>query len=490
MVRALIRLVILICALQPFFIGIVSLSEAKDLTKVLGRALDVEVAESGQTIPLGTLISPAFAGTIAQAVTQEVPLASVAPAFTYRLNPTVDIYERSTRVPGPLFSERAVTIGEGRLNFGVGYSFIDFNKLNGTDLDNLRGQALAPTFLRREAVRQDVVPLGYPRLADGQQLFFAPLFASVGRVRLDLQAQIFTPTLRYGINDKWDIGLVIPVVHTFLRIRSQRLPVVDALGHQAAFVRNPNGTFADNYPDTVDLAGNPASIVEVPFVKSQRSPSRGVGATGSATGIGDISLRSKYRFWRTEEGGAALGLTLQLPSGEKRDFHGTGETHLSTFLYLSQVIKGWVEPHLNIGVDFNTDDVDRSSFLYAAGVGVLVGKKLGLIVDFIGRSEFARFPIDFPGPTIGTTLNQPLSTCAVKQPCTLKRDKEDPRQPQFEFFPFFPEKIKRNDIINFSFGLRYALGELGSIFFGGIIPLNNDGFRAEFIPSGGIEYTF
>jgi hypothetical protein len=54
----------------------------------------------------------------------------------------------------------------------------------------------------------------------------------------------------------------------------------------------------------------------------------------------------------------------------------------------------------------------------------------------------------------------------------------------------FPEPIKRNDTIDFSFGLRYVLGSSGSIFFGGIIPLNDDSFRADFIPSGGLEYTF
>jgi hypothetical protein len=53
-----------------------------------------------------------------------------------------------------------------------------------------------------------------------------------------------------------------------------------------------------------------------------------------------------------------------------------------------------------------------------------------------------------------------------------------------------PIKIQRNDIANFTFGLRYALGTAGSVFFGGVVPLNDDGFRADFIPSGGIEYTF
>jgi hypothetical protein len=78
-----------------------------------------------------------------------------------------------------------------------------------------------------------------------------------------------------------------------------------------------------------------------------------------------MTLRSKYYLWQTEGGGASLGLNLQLPSGEAQDFHGIDETRLGTFVYLSQVVGERGEPHLNIGVNFNANDVDRSSFLYA-----------------------------------------------------------------------------------------------------------------------------
>src|SRR5262249_48172115 len=178
-------------------------------------------------------------------------------------------------------------------------------------------------------------------------------------------------------------------------------------------------------------------------------------------------------------------------SGEKRDFHGAGETHLSTFLYLSQVMRGRIEPHLNVGIDFNADDVDRSSFLYAAGATLLIDKRLGLVLDFLGCSEFGRFPVRFPQATRnGNLLNRAPDMCTAAQPCMLEPSQEDPAQPRAVPVPFFPEKISRNNIANFSFGLRYALGESGSVFFGGILPLNDDGFRADVIPSGGVEYTF
>jgi len=264
---------------------------------------------------------------------------------------------------------------------------------------------------------------------------------------------------------------------------------VDAPNYQLAYVGNAQGLPLPVPASIINLAGNRIPRTQVQLVRSQR-PIASVMAAGSATGVGDIALRSKYHFWRTEEGGAALGLILQLPTGEKRDFHGTEETHLSTFLYLSQVIRGRVEPHLNVGVDFNAGDVDRSSFLYAAGATLLVGKSLGLVVDFIGRSDFARFLVGSMPRTFGNVLNRAPDTCTAAQPCLLEPSTKDPSQARTVSFSFFPEKIKRNDIANFSFGLRYALEESGSIFFGGIVPINDDGFRADFIPSGGIEYTF
>jgi hypothetical protein len=481
--------VVVLCSLQTLFVGLELQSDARDLTKVLEQGIGNFCIDCGPTPEIGSAIA---AAVVSQALTQQLPLASVAPAFTYRLNPATDIYERSTRVPGPLFAERALTLGDKQLNFGVGYSYIDFDTLNGEDLINIRAPALQLSFFTDEAKRQSAVPPGVRPLQPGRFLFFSPFFETRGRIRLSVQAHVITLAARYGLTDRWDVGLVLPIMHTFLRSGSESVPVVDtASGYRFAYIGD-----ADSFPISpplfyVDSAGNQIPKVQVKFVKSQlqTSPFR---VSGSATGVGDITLRSKYHFWKIEEGGAALGLTLQLPSGEKRNFQGTGETHLSTFLYFSQVIQNRLEPHLNIGLDFNADDVDRSSFLYAVGTTLLIGKNIGLVFDFIGRSEFGRIQVHFPPSTIlsGNVLDRPANQCTTTQPCMFQRSKENPNIAKTIFFPFFPERIKRNDIVNFSFGLRYALGESGSVFFGGFIPLNNDGFRADFIPSGGVEYTF
>jgi hypothetical protein len=407
-----------------------------------------------------------------------VPVTTAGPSFIYHFNPAVDTWERLTGVPGPLFSERALTLGKGQFDFSVGYSFVNFDELNGTSLNNLRTQGLL-----LDVVVGDEVRVG--RLPTGEELFRAPFSGSPLRTRIDLQAHLAVPTVRYGITDRWEVGLSIPLVTTSLRVRNDLARGVDASpSARVEYTTNAQGDiFVHDY---VDLAGNSLDPRQIPFIRSRRPPELIRRAAGSATGVGDITLRSKYQFWQRSLVGGALGLTLQLPSGKEEDFHGTGEIHLISSLYLSQVLWERFEPRLNVGVDFNADDVDRSSFLYTVGGTVLLGTKLGLIVDFIGRNEFGRYSVKLPpeGLYEGEVPRRALSTCTTERPCFAGEDSITTR------FSLFPITTERNDIVDFSFSLRYTLWESCSIFFGGIVPLNDEGFRADFIPSGGIEYTF
>lgn len=484
----------LVTLVQNFCPGLLSKVAARDLTDVVRSGFSLFPAdittttsiigtintdlEFADTSAAGKAFAPALSAAVAQAVTQQSPLASIAPAFTYRYNPTLGVFERSTGVPGPLFSERALALGKGQLNFGIGYSFIDLDEFNGTDLDNIRSPLMLEVFCPSGGpLFSD--PLCNQTLPDGTSLLVAGVGLASVRTRIDLQAHLTVPTVRYGITDNWDIGLSIPIVNTFLRVRNEVVPVVATT--DTFFVGAFDSAGEPILVGFLDKNLNPRSPFTARYFAVKRASATLSKASGSATGVGDISLRTKYHLWRTEAGGAAIGLNLHLPSGEEKDFHGTGETHLSPFVYLSQVFWDRFEPHLNLGVDFNADDVDRSSFLYAVGGTFLVGTRLGLIVDFIGRNEFGRFPPVKGTGLLGLVLERPQDTCTPENPCTLKND-----QPIFRF----PAKLKRNDVIDFSFGLRYALGTSGSVFFGGIVPLNDDGFRADFIPSGGIEYTF
>lgn len=451
-------------------------SQAGDLTEVFVRGFppvgNLDVAKG--VVPF----APAFANAVSHAVTQQFPLTSVSPAFSYRFNPALSVYERSTNVPGPLFGERSLTLGKGQLNVSVGYAFVDFTELNGVGLDSIKSPAFFQANDPDSAVASEN-PEGIPLLMPGETLVAAPLFFGQLGTRIDLQAHLVVPSLRYGITDDWDVGVALPIVNTSLRVRNVLTPVVDADFSRAhvLFGKNEQGQLRR----LKTFTSGPTRTV--PFGPTQRPPQIVKQSAGSATGIGDISLRTKYQFWSTETGGAALGLNLLLPTGEEEDFQGTDETHVSPFLYLSDVFMERVEPHLNVGVDLNANDVERSSVVWAAGLSVLVWEQLGIGIDFIGRSEFRRLDVAVPpeGFYRGGTFTKEPQACTNTDPCFVSGSKS---------FPFFPIKIERNDIIDCAFSVRYGIGQRGSIFFGILVPLNNDGFRADFIPAGGVEVSF
>src|SRR5216683_1370877 len=185
------RTVFLVVATQVFPLCTASQSKSKNLTKVLSRGFTFaappgsefglqpgELTNLADFSSAARAVAPAFADAISQAVTLNFPLASVAPAFSYRFNPAVDIFERVTNVPGPLFVERALTLGKGQFNFSLGYAFIDYSSANGTDLDNLKSPGLI-----FEAIDEPEMLRG--QLPTGERLFSIPLSLSRIRTRID-----------------------------------------------------------------------------------------------------------------------------------------------------------------------------------------------------------------------------------------------------------------------------------------------------------------
>jgi hypothetical protein len=221
-------------ALQMILFGRPNTSEARDLTDVFVQGFSYN-AVGKNTAPAAAQFAPFLSAAVAQAVTQEFPYASVSPVFTYRYNPALGVFEPSTNVPGPLFSERSLTLGKGQWNLGVGYSFVDFDELNGTGLHSFTSPGLLLEVITDE---NDLV-----QRPDG--LFLAPIATSTLRTKIDLNAHIVVPTLRYGITDNWDVTISIPIVNTFLRVRNEfkRVAETDPTSASALVERDNQGGF-------------------------------------------------------------------------------------------------------------------------------------------------------------------------------------------------------------------------------------------------------
>ena len=169
-------------------------------------------------------------------------------------------------------------------------------------------------------------------------------------------------------------------------------------------------------------------------------------------GVGDVLLRAKYVLWRKWPADVAAGLGLSLPSGNQDDFQGTGTTRVQPALIVSRVIAQRFEPFFNLGVDLNADDVDRSVVRWAVGATGRIVEPLTAGLVFLGRHELAA-PAD-PIPA-----------------------------------PFFSQ-IERSDMFDASAGLRYRFAESGFIAANAVVALNDQGVRADVIPTLEIEYAF
>src|SRR5712692_1794287 len=114
-------------------LSIAARSEARDLTDALVKGyVGLAPAFSGGSFcpcVFAQSLASALSTTTSQTITQDAPIASVAPAFSYRYNPTLSIFERSAGMLGPMFAERSLTIGKGKFNFEIGYAYVGFDDI-------------------------------------------------------------------------------------------------------------------------------------------------------------------------------------------------------------------------------------------------------------------------------------------------------------------------------------------------------------------------
>src|SRR3974377_465343 len=63
-----------------------------------------------------------------------LPIVSPSSGFTYKNDSAAGAFQRTTSSFGPIYSERAETIGRGKFSFGVSYQRFRFQNLDGIDI--------------------------------------------------------------------------------------------------------------------------------------------------------------------------------------------------------------------------------------------------------------------------------------------------------------------------------------------------------------------
>lgn len=360
-----------------------------------------------------TVLSP-LGRLLADQMSRAVPVTSGSPGVTFRFDYATGAFERETEVLGQLFVEQAKTIGRGKWNVRMNWSYIDFQSIDGMDLDDLSDTS--PPMVTEVGGIQGTV--------------------RVPKLSLGIVTNQVTTSATVGITDDLDLDLTIPVLYSELDF---------------ALDLQPTGAPLQQDDETLDHLG-----------------------------VGDIILRAKYRLLSGDHGIVAGGLQLRFPSGSRDDFQGAGIWQVSPALYAtsrSYALGGpfRVRGHLNAIMDFNADDVARSQARASLGLDLHIGSRATLGLAFLAREPFAK--VGGPGSFDWPRCRANPTTGACAGPITYQ--------------PVFGLSRGRPSFYDLAIGGRTLLWRDTLIgFVSVLVPLNDDGFRAEAIPVVGIEAAF
>jgi len=276
-----------------------------------------------------------------QIVTQlaTFPIGSSSGGFSFSYDTSLGIFQRATDTFGPSFAERALTNGRGRATFGFNFQRSNYSSFNGTDLDggNIKF---------------------YLRHADTGGAFFEGDLIEAA-LSLGLTSNTTSLFVNYGVTDNVDVAVAIPIVSVKMDATVDARVLRLASGQDSPIHVFPNGTTSQAFP-----------------------------SSGSKTGLGDLLVRTKYRFHEVQGGGMALGVDLRLPSGDSENLLGTGAAAV-TGTFIASATRGRIAPHVNVGFTIagDGDIVETPNELgYKAGFEYAAAPTVTLSADLIGRS--------------------------------------------------------------------------------------------------------
>jgi hypothetical protein len=277
-----------------------------------------------------------------------LPLPAPASGFTYRFDPGLGVFTRSTSSFGPILAERAETIGARRVSMGFAYQRLAFDSIENIDL-----QSVPAVFTHDNA-----------ELRGGRE----DVITTVNSI--DSEVTRSAAFLTYGVTNDFDISIAVPYVTTDIVVTSD------------ATIRRIGTT--------------------IPEIHFFRGADDGIGdrriytAFGHASGIGDMTIRMKQAIKKSPRNGFALGLDLRLPTGDERNLLGTGAPAVQPWGAWSAT-SGTLAPHINLGYQWNGSSILAGDIeagvsedlpdvvVYALGAVVAVHPRITLALDVLGR---------------------------------------------------------------------------------------------------------
>jgi hypothetical protein len=360
----------------------------------------------------------AILGFLADAIAanaSNLPLSASASGETYRFVGGLPVKTSSSL--GPIFGERAQTLGKGRWVVGANMSGVNFTSIRGVPLNdillNFTHDDVAPTGLGQPLRENDVL-----------------------QVQLDLNVNLLVSTFfgTWGVTDKLDLGVAIPIVHTGLTGRS-------------------TGQFIPfGIPTSHFFAGDSAHPVL----------SANATTYGFETGLGDVAVRAKWNAYSTEQYGVSVMGDLRLPTGSTEDMTGAGKLSLRG-LVVGSALFGTFSPHVNAGYFMRGGYNDY--LLGTLGFDQPLSDWATLAVDVISEWQVGENALELPGDV------------AFQFP--VERHVTPTNIPNID-----------DHLVHGSFGMKFKTPGGPILVANGLIPLRRGGMESRFTWTLGIDANF
>lgn len=358
-----------------------------------------------------------------------VPVSAASGGSTFSFQGGAPV--RTSTSAGPIFAERAQTLGRGRVLATVSRSGSHFKTFRGVSLDNLK---FTFTHANTDFPGCDSIAGGDCSLLGVPTLENETIDLNLA---LDVDLTVTSFLLTYGITDRIDFGVVLPLVNTSLH------------GTSNAQI-NPFGP-----PPAVHFFGG---TPENPVLSASRS------VDGSATSIGDVVARVKVNLRRGDPVSIALLADTRFPTGSEEDLLGSGAFAERGLAILSAQF-GNFSPHANLGYIHRGGTYESDAVLGTLGFDHLLAPWATLAVDVISEFQVGTSPLTLPDPVV---IEAPYRR--VISPSTIPR--------------------RRDDLINGSIGVKLVTGVGLTAIANTIWPLNRGGLRPDVIWTAGLEYNF
>ena len=279
-----------------------------------------------------------------------IPISAASSGVTFTFAEGAPV--RTASSAGPIFGERAPTLGSRRLLIGTNVTALNFTTLRGRPLRDLHFNF----------THQDIDPAGL-----GDPSFENDVIST--RLSLDLNLIATTAFVTYGLLDRVDVSVAVPYVYTTMRGGST-LQVNPFTGATPHFFE---GTETD-------------PVLRV-----------ATHVDGSASGIGDVAARVKVNLSQAPKFALSLLGDVRLPTGDEENFLGAGATSIRGLLVMSGQY-GAFSPHANVGYLRRDAEGSTNALLSTVGFDQMLSSWATLAAEVISESQVGESSLRLPGP--------------------------------------------------------------------------------------------